>query len=129
MGLTNRIHDTNLLKKKKIRNKTQKQVIECSKKLYSSQYTMGMMFQIEYILRIVLLNREKNITIKMGKWTNLLKTLRIHDPRYESNPDSFCKARIKPFWSQDLWPRIDTSPWIHETNPRAHNSLIRFQQP
>ncbi len=66
------------------------------------------------------------------KWiheTNLLKTLRIRDPRYKTNPDSFCKARIKSFWSQDLWLRYETNPWIRKTNRRFYESLIRFPHP
>ena len=60
---------------------------------------------------------------------NLLKKLRIHDPRYKTNPDLYRKAWIEPFWSQDLWPRIYMNPWICETNPPVHNSLIQFPQP
>ncbi len=28
-----------------------------------------------------------------------MKTLRIHDPRYKTNPDLFCKAQIEPSWN------------------------------
>ncbi len=33
------------------------------------------------------------------------------------------------FWSQDLWPWYDPNPWICATNPRVHDSLIRFLRP
>ena len=36
--------------------------------------------------------------------------------------DSYHKARIKPFWSQDLWPPYNTNPCFYEP-------LIWFPQP
>ncbi len=62
---------------------------------------------------------------------NLLKTLRICEPRYETNPDSFRKAHIEPFWSQDSWSRYETNLWICfcKTNPRFYESLIQFLHP
>jgi hypothetical protein len=71
----------------------------------------------------------ENKSAKRIHKTNLLKTLRFRDPRYETNPDLFCKARIKSFWSQDSWLRYKTNPWIRETNPRFYESLIRFPHP
>ena len=71
----------------------------------------------------------ENQSTKQIPKTNLLKTLRICDPRYETNPYLFCKAQIKSFWSQDLWLRYKTNPWIRETNPRFYESLIRFLHP
>ena len=71
----------------------------------------------------------ENQSTKRIHETNLLKTLRIRDPRYKTNPDLFCKARIEPFWSQDSWPRYKTNPWIRETNPWFYKSLIRFPHP
>jgi hypothetical protein len=53
---------------------------------------------------------------------NLLKTLRIRDPWYKTNPDSFRKARIESFWSQDLWLR-------YKMNPHFYESLIWFPHP
>ncbi len=60
---------------------------------------------------------------------NLLKTARICDPRNETNPDSFRKAKNKPFWSQDLWLQKDTNPWICKTNLSFYESLKRFPHP
>jgi hypothetical protein len=62
------------------------------------------------------------LVYKMNPWKESLKTLRICDPQYETNPDSFCKALIEPFWSQDSWLG-------YKTNPRLYESLIRFPHP
>ncbi len=71
----------------------------------------------------------ENQSTKRIHKTNLLKTLRIRGLRYETNPDSFRKARIKYFWGQDSWLRNKTNPWIRKTNPRFYESLIRFPRP
>ncbi len=58
------------------------------------------------------------------KQAESLKIDWIRDKRFKTNlfqsgfvihntiriQDSFCKARIEPFWSQHLWPRCDTIP-------------------
>ncbi len=66
---------------------------------------------------------------KSNPRTESFEKLRICDPRYKTNPDLYCKAQIKPFWSQDLWPQNNTNPWICKMNPREHDSLILFPQP
>jgi hypothetical protein len=60
---------------------------------------------------------------------NLLKTWRIRDPRYETNPDSSITKRNESFWSQDSWLQYETNPWICKTNPRFYESLIRIPHP
>jgi hypothetical protein len=61
--------------------------------------------------------------------TKSYETWRICDLLYEMNPDSYRKARIKPFWSPDLWSRYGTNPWIRKTNPCFYESLIWFPHP
>jgi hypothetical protein len=41
----------------------------------------------------------------------------------------FLRPQIGPLWIPVLWPWYHTNRWICETNPRVHDSLIRFLQP
>ena len=53
---------------------------------------------------------------------NLLKSgFVIHD--MIQIKDSFCKAQIEPFWSQDSWSQYGTNPWIRKTYPCFTNLL------
>jgi hypothetical protein len=91
------------------------------------------------------------LRIRQDSWgfVGFVKAARIFEssghetnPRFESlkigltNPDSrICEVRIRDtirnesFWSQDSWLRYETNPWIHKTNPRFYESLIRFPHP
>jgi hypothetical protein len=55
----------------------------------------------------------------------------IHPYQYKSNLFGFFCSRIESanriFWK--LPNQIKTNPWIRETNPQVHNSLIQFPQP
>ncbi len=70
-----------------------------------------------------------NQSMKRIRETNLLKTLRICDPQYETYPDSSITKRNESFWSQDSWIRYETNPWIRKTNPHFYESVIWFPHP
>jgi hypothetical protein len=71
----------------------------------------------------------KNESTKRIHDTNLLKTWRIRDPRYETNPDSSITKRNVSFKVRIRDARYGTNPWIRETNPCFYESLIRIPQP
>ena len=71
----------------------------------------------------------ENQSTKRIHETNLLKTWRIRDPRYETNPDSSITKRNESFKVRIRDPRYGTNPWIRETNPCFYESLIRTPQP
>jgi hypothetical protein len=129
---TKRIHETNL-SKKLYKTNPRNESFETSMDLRIR--SLGFVWiqaclNYVYVLRICKdsLDSWKQVESfenQSTKWvheTNLLKTLRIHEPRCETNPDLFCKAQIKPFWSQDSWSR-------YITNPRFYESLIQFPHP
>jgi len=136
---TKRIHKTNL-SKKVYKTNPQNESFETSMDLRI--WSLGFVWiraclKYVYVLRICKdslysWKQVESFENQSTKWIhkiNLWKTLRIWDPRYETNADLFCKAPIEPFWSQDLWSRKETNPWIHKMNTRFYESLIRFPHP
>jgi hypothetical protein len=140
-GLTKRIHETNLwttgLQNESTVRIFQKHVYETNPQSES--------------LRFGFANPPAWIRKDSYSWgfVGFVKTARIFgssghetNPRFESlrigltNPDlQICEVRIRDmirkesFWSQDLWLRYETNPWICKTNPRFYKSLIRFPHP
>ncbi len=58
--------------------------------------------------------------------------VRIRDPRYDTNlfkSGFVIHDTNRIFLSPDSWLRIDTNPWIRETNPCFYESLIRIPHP
>jgi hypothetical protein len=53
---------------------------------------------------------------------NLLKTLRIPDPWYETNPDSYCKAQIKPFFESGFV----TTKWYESMDLQNESMFLRI---
>jgi hypothetical protein len=44
--------------------------------------------------------------------TESFEKLRICDPQYKPNPDSFCKAQIEPIKVRICDPQNDMNPWF-----------------
>ncbi len=139
---TKRIHETNLSKKVYKTNPRNKSfVTNMDSRIRSLGFVrIWACLKYVYVLRIRWIHKDsldswkqvesfENQSTKQIHETNLLKTLRIRDPRYETNPDLFCKAWIESFWSQDSWLRYETNPWIRKTNPRFYKSFIQFLHP
>jgi hypothetical protein len=155
-GLTNRIHDTNLLKIG-IRNESTirilwNQVYETNPRYESFEYRMDSRIRSTgfvwictcskyvYVLRFV---RIREDSLDSWKQVESFENWLDSYVRYDTNlsmsgfvnhdtiriRDSYRKVRIEPFWSQDSYSRYGTNPWIRETNPCFYESLIRIPHP
>ncbi len=138
----NQIHDTNLMKKG-LRIKSAILILKVwtRESGFASLNLKDLDLQIcifkdsfcAIVLRICWIRENKRI---FENWLDLWLTIqnksfkvRIRDPLTIWIQDLFHKARIQPFWSQDLWPRYNTNPWIRKTNPCFYKSLIQFLHP
>jgi hypothetical protein len=155
-GLTNPIHDTNLLKKG-IQNESTirilwNQVYETNPRYESFECRMDSRIQSTgfvwihtcskyvYVLRFVRIREDSLDSWKQVKsFENWLDSYVRYDTNLSMSGfvnhntirirDSYRKVRIEPIWSQDSYSGYGTNPWIRETNPCFYESLIRFSHP
>jgi hypothetical protein len=138
-GLTNWIHDTNLLKKG-IQIKSTIRILWIPYGFANPKHRIRMDSYLIYVLRFVRIRKgsldswkqvesfENWLDSYVGYKKNISKSGFVNHDTIRIR-DSYRKVWIEPFWSQDLYSRYGTNPWIRETNPCFYESLIRFPHP
>jgi hypothetical protein len=138
-GLTNRIHDTNLLKIG-IQNESTIRIFWVPYGFANPKYGICM---DSYLFKVRLCTKIREDSLDLWKQVESFENWLDSYVRYDTNlsmsgfvnhytiriRDSYRKVQIEPFWSQDSYSQYGTNPWIRKTNPCFYESLIRFPHP